>query len=221
MHGLNSWTQGFAHIFRNHSGGKKGGSSPRFSARDAQPLLKKKDDPELQNLAKEADVLNNKTATTKLHKAVTKHGTAKTSVLEARQARANLHASWRQYLSTAIETWRTFIEDFDTEDRRLEAAIEKADAGLVTAQEVLDEAKKAATEEELKDEIETIEDEDAGLDRTSKTGQAMREGLTGMLDGLEQLRARTEDPGDEVQPKRQKVWDGKSSAMQPFGGAGR
>ena len=64
-------------------------------------VLKKKDDPELQTLAKEADVLQNKTATSKLHKAVTVHGDAKTAVLEARQARANLHcvlenSTWRQ-----------------------------------------------------------------------------------------------------------------------------
>ena len=185
-------------------------------------VLKKKDDPELQTLAKEADVLNNKTATSKLHKAVTRHGDAKTAVLEARQARSNLHASWRQYLGSAIETWRSFIEDFDKEDTRLEEAITKADQDLTTAQEVLDDAKKAATEEELKDQIETIEDEDEGLDRTTKTSQAMREGLTGMLDGLEQLRARTEDPGEEAVPKRQKVADGfKPTALQPFGGAGR
>ena len=139
-------------------------------------VLKKKDDPELQTLAKEADVLQNKTATSKLHKAVTVHGDAKTAVLEARQARANLHASWKQYLESAITTWRSFLEDFDKEDRRLEELIGKADMNLQAAQNSLDEAKKAATEEELKDQIETIEDEDEGLDRTAKSSQVMREG---------------------------------------------
>ena len=185
-------------------------------------VLKKKDDPELQTLAKEADVLQNKTATSKLHKAVTVHGDAKTAVLEARQARANLHASWKQYLETAITTWRSFLEDFDKEDRRLEELIGKADMNLQAAQNSLDEAKKAATEEELKDQIETIEDEDEGLDRTAKSSQVMREGLKGMLDGLEQLHARTEEICVETGNKRQRVDDGnKSSAMQPFGGAGR
>jgi len=44
-----------------------------------------------------------------------------------------------------------------------------------------------------------------------------------MLVGLEQLRARTEEIGEEAGNKRQRVDDGKSksSAMQPFGGAGR
>jgi len=46
-------------------------------------VLKKKDDPELQTLAKEADVLHHKSATSKLHKAVTIHGDAKTVMLEA------------------------------------------------------------------------------------------------------------------------------------------
>jgi predicted nucleic acid-binding Zn-ribbon protein len=185
-------------------------------------VLKKKDDPELQTLAKEADVLQNKTATSKLHKAVTIHGDAKTAVLEARQARANLHASWKQYLESAITTWRSFIEDFDKEDRRLEELIGQADSDLQVAPNSLDEAKKAATEEELQAQIETIEDEDEGLDRTAKSSQVMREGLKGMLDGLEQLHARTEEIGEESGSKRQRVDDGKkSSAMQPFGGAGR
>lgn len=185
-------------------------------------VLKKKDDPELQTLAKEADVLQNKTATSKLHKAVTVHGDAKTAVLEARQARANLHAAWKQYLESAITTWRSFIEDFDKEDRKLEELIGTADIELQAAQHSLDEAKNAATEEELKDQVETIEDEDAGLDRTAKSSQDMREGLKGMLDGLEQLHVRTEEIGEESGNKRQRVDDGKkSSAMQPFGGAGR
>ena len=33
-----------------------------------------------------------------------------------------------------METWRSFIEDFDKEDRRLEELIVKADADLSTAQ---------------------------------------------------------------------------------------
>ena len=186
-------------------------------------VLKKKDDPELQTLAKEADVLHNKTATTKLHKAVTKHGDAKTSLLSARQARSNLHASWRQYLDSAIETWKNFIADFDAEDRRLEMEIDKANAELTVAQSALDDAKKAATEEELKSEVECIDDDDGPVDSSSKTSQAMRDGLTVMLDGLTTLQSKTEEMGEECSHKRQRVDDGKGlpSSMQPFGGAGR
>lgn len=186
-------------------------------------VLKKKDDPELQTLAKEADVLHHKNATSKLHKAVTIHGDVKTMMLEARQARANLHASWKQYLESAIETGKSFVMDFDKEDRKLEEQIILAETALATAQEALDDAKKVATEEELKDQVETIEDEEEAVDRTVKTSQIMREGLSGMLDGLVQLKARTEDIGEEQGNKRQRTDDGlaKSSAMQPFGGAGR
>ena len=185
-------------------------------------VLKKKDDPELQSLAKEADVLNNKNATSKLHRAVAIHGDAKTALLEARQARANLHASWRQYLDSAVETWKSFIEDFNKEDKRLEEEIGKSDAHLSAAQEALDEAKKAATAEELSDQVETIEDEEE-LDRTVKSSAVMRDGLNTMLNGLEQIRAKTDELGDDIGNKRQRTDDGRgqSSAMQPFGGAGR
>ena len=99
-----------------------GQSRAEVKLQEIVTVLKKKDDPELQTLAKSADVLNTKTATSKLHKAVTRHGDVKTAV------------SWRQYLESAIETWRSFIEDFDKEDRRLEELIGKADADLSTAQ---------------------------------------------------------------------------------------
>ena len=186
-------------------------------------VLKKKDDPELQTLAKEADVLHHKSATSKLHKAVTIHGDAKTVMLEARQARANLHSSWKQYLESAIETWKSFVTDFDKEDRKLEEQIIMAETALATAEEGLDEAKKVATEEELKAQVETIEDEEEAVDRTVKTGQIMREGISSMLDGLVQLKASTEDMVEEQGNKRQRTDDGlaKSTAMQPFGGAGR
>ncbi|CAL1170671.1 unnamed protein product [Cladocopium goreaui] len=110
--------------------------------------------------------------------------------------------------------------DFDKEDRKLEEQIILAETALATAQEALDDAKKVATEEELKDQVETIEDEEEAVDRTVKTSQIMREGLSGMLDGLVQLKARTEDIGEEQGNKRQRTDDGlaKSSAMQPFGG---
>ena len=186
-------------------------------------VLKKKDDPELQNLAKEADVIQHKSATSKLHRAVSVHGDAKTVMLQARQARANLHASWKQYLESAIETWKSFVTDFDNEDRKLEEQIIMAETALATAQEGLDEAKKIATEEELKDQVETIEDDEEVADRTVKTGQIMREGISGMLDGLVQLQARTEEMVEESGHKRQRTDDGlaKSNALQPFGGAGR
>ena len=50
---------------------------------------------------------------------------------------ANLHASWKQYLESAITTWRSFIEDFDKEDRRLEELIGKADMGLASCPELI------------------------------------------------------------------------------------
>ena len=44
-----------------------------------------------------------------------------------------------------------------------------------------------------------------------------------MLTGLEQLKARTDEIGEDPGNKRQKMADGnkKPSSMEPFGGAGR
>ena len=57
--------------------------------------MKKKDslDPELARLAREGEQLQNQNTTSKLMSAVSKHGDAKYVLIEARQARAHLHAS--------------------------------------------------------------------------------------------------------------------------------
>ena len=123
--------------------------------------MKKKDnlDPELQTLAQEAAQLQSQNATSKLMSAVSKHGDAKTALLEARQARANLHAVWKQYLDTAVQTWKGFLEDFDKEDKKLEDQITAAETGLSTAQENLDEAKQLATAQELREQVEEVIDD--------------------------------------------------------------
>ena len=188
--------------------------------------MKKKDslDPELARLAQEGEQLQNQNTTSKLMSAVSKHGDAKYVLIEARQARAHLHASWKQYLDAAIATWRGFLEDFDKEDRKLEEQIEQAELGLTTAQENLDEAKKAATEAELKDQIEVVDDDMELMDKTMRSGPAIRAGLSGMLEGLEKLQAKTEEETGDL--KRQRLDDGTSkpsstaAALQPFARAG-
>ena len=193
--------------------------------------MKKKDnlDPELQTLAQEAAQLQSQNATSKLMSAVSKHGDAKTALLEARQARANLHAVWKQYLDTAVHTWKGFLEDFDKEDKKLEDQITAAETGLSTAQENLDEAKQLATAQELREQVEEVIDDADMLDKTIRSGPAIREGLSEMLEGLQKLQAQTEEEAvDKAEDrKRQRLEDGSGKpssvppAMQPFGKADR
>eukprot|EP00435_Cladocopium_sp_Y103_P020880 s2399_g5.t1 len=154
--------------------------------------------------------------------AVSKHGDAKTAVLDARQARANLHATWKQYLDAAIATWKGFIEDYAKEDRRLEELVVQAETNLSAAKETLDAAKAVATEKELNAQIEVIDDE---MEFSDTTGPAIREGLTDMLQGLEKLQEKTDEATGDV--KRQRLEDGTSkpscgaAALEPFAKAGR
>ena len=158
-----------------------------------------------------------------------KHGDAKTALLEARQARANLHAVWKQYLDTAVQTWKGFLEDFDKEDKKLEDQITAAETGLSTAQENLDEAKQRATAQELREQVEEVIDDADMLDKTTRSGPAIREGLSEMLEGLQKLQAQTEEVAvDKAEDrKRQRLEDGSGKpssvppAMQPFGKADR
>lgn len=188
-------------------------------------VLKKKDDPELQTLAQEVSQLHSKNTTSTLHKAVKKHGDAKGHLHAARQARANLHTSWRQYLDAAVETWKTYIEEFEKEDKRLEEQVDQATQGLTSAQEFLDDAKHAATAEELEEQSMDLDDAVEVLDRTARSGPDLREGLIGMKDSLEKLQAKTEEmvEANEAGNKRPRLEEntGKSRAMEPFGGAGR
>ena len=191
-------------------------------------MNKKKDtlDPDLQTLAQEAAQLQHQSATSKLMSAVSKHGDAKTALLETRQARANLHATWKQYLDSAIQIWRGFLEDFDTEDKKLEEQIQIAETALTMAQGNLDDAKKVATAQELQDQVEVVDDDLDMTDRTLRSGPAIREGLSGMIESLEKLQAQTEEATGET-AKRQRLEDGTSkslstpAALQPFGKADR
>ena len=112
------------------------------------------------------------------------------------------------------------------EDRALEVQVDQAEANLASAQEILDESKKLATDQELADQVETIEDDLDITDKTIRSGPVIREGLCGMLAGLETLQAKTEETTGEA-TKKQRLEDGRSkpssvaSALQPFGGAGR
>eukprot|EP00435_Cladocopium_sp_Y103_P019413 s1029_g4.t1 len=190
-------------------------------------MHKKKDslDPELNTLAQEAAMLQSQSATSKLMSAVSKHGDAKTSLLDARTARANLHSTWKQYLDAAVITWRGFIEDYANEDKRLEEAVKAAEEHLLAAQTNLDDAKLVATEQELKEQVEMIEDDEEAVDSTSKSGNAIREGLANMMAGLEKLQEKTDEATGEV-TKRQRLGDGSSktsstvSALEPFARAG-
>ena len=71
-----------------------------------------------------------------------------------------------------------------------------------------------------------IEDDLDMTDRTLRSGPAIREGLSGMLEGLEKLQAQTEEATGET-AKRQRLEDGSSKplsgppALQPFGRADR
>ena len=141
-------------------------------------VLKKKDDPELQTLAKEADVLQNKTATSKLHKASQtwrcedhppggKTGQIQSSCFMEAIFAGVCHRN-RAFLHQRLRQGRQALGGTHPQSRY---------RTFTAAQESLDEAKKAATEEEPNDQVESIEDEDEGLDRTTKTSQAMREGL--------------------------------------------
>eukprot|EP00435_Cladocopium_sp_Y103_P075152 s50_g54.t1 len=159
-------------------------------------VLRKKEDPELQTLAEEASLIQSQNATSKLHKAVKQHGNAKEAVLDARLARRNLHVSWKNYLDAAISTWKEYIE------------VEQAEAELiVTAQEQLDEAKKVATEEELQEQVEVVDDDMDVSERNERSGKAISNGLHHMLEGLEKIQTQTEEAIDNGASKRQRLWE--------------
>ena len=99
----------------------------------------------------------------------------------------------------------------------MEEQIDLATQELSAAQEFLDESKKAATEEELREQSMDLEDDVEVMERP--TGPALRDGLSGMLESLEQLRDKTEAITQKVQQEEKSkrwVWSAQILCYEAF-----
>ena len=127
-------------------------------------------------------------ATKDLHSAVRNLGVARSELEEALQARSNLIASWKTFLTDSIKTWQEYTALFQNQERDLQERIQKAQEDFVQAKALAaqsqEEAGKIPTIE-IKDDEEDLTGEQANVDHSS--GQ-IHAGLMNLSASLQQLR---------------------------------
>lgn len=150
-------------------------------------------------------------------------------LVNAQQARQNLHQSWNAYLEESIKRWTKFAEDFAKKDQELEKRVQEAKDAMQDAKDKHDEAKAALDKQDaavLKDQedAEEISDdnmEDPPSDKLA-TAAEIQEGISTMLQTLENGRVRPTEPDEERNTKKARL-DGSeqssfgSGALKPFG----
>ena len=166
--------------------------------------------PELQTLLQENHKVQSQDITKLLHSAVTKLGKAKKALAEARSSRLNLHTVWRNYLDASVEKWKQFCLDFEKQDTELAQQVANASEAVKQAQEGLEASKKEAkdTEEGETDgrsEMAVEISDDEGQEAMDNKGQVLKEGMSLLLQNLENLRNQAESAVEENALKRPRL----------------
>lgn len=165
---------------------------------------------DLQTLLHENHKVQSQDLTKQLHSAVTKLGKAKKALAEARASRLNLHTVWRNYLDASVEKWKQFCQDFAQQDTELAQQVTNASDAVRQAQEGLEASKKEVkdTEEsdpEGKSEMAVEISDEEGQENMDSKGQVLKEGMSLLLQSLENLRTQAETAVEENACKRPRL----------------
>eukprot|EP00435_Cladocopium_sp_Y103_P063660 s676_g25.t1 len=210
-------------------GGGKGQSAPAVSAHSGQDgkteskvdqkyrqlmsVLKKNEanlTPDLQQLVQENSIAQSQDLTKQLHSAVSKLGQAKKTVQRLRASRQNLHHVWRTYIAESVNKWKTFCDQFNTQDNDLAKQLQEALQAVSAAQERLELTKTETKEGKSGDQVEPdetmveVSDEDSP-EVLDSNGAILREGMQDMLKNLEALKHQAEAVAEPEHVKRARI----------------
>ena len=133
-----------------------------------------------------------------LHSAVAQQGRARQDLEDAMQARLNLVASWKTFLTGAIKTWQEYAALFEKQQKDVQERIQSAQEAFAQANQQLDESQTAAGK--LKT-IEVKDDEDEMVigQASSETASAkITDSFKILSSSLQTLQAQTEAIETEV-----------------------
>ena len=169
-------------------------------------------------------------ATKDLHSAVKQLGIARAEVEEAIQARINLIASWKNFLTEAVKTWQDYTVLFQTQERGLQARIQEAQESFAQAKIQAAESQAVAGKLtiEIKDEDEDLEEGQASTDLSAGK---IKEGLSTLSASLQQMKEQADAiVVEENKAKRQRtatsladdqaMGAGDASSQPPFASPG-
>ena len=158
-------------------------------------------------------------ATKDLHSAVKQLGIARAEVEEAIQARINLIASWKNFLTEAVKTWQDYTVLFQTQERGLQARIQEAQESFAQAKVQAAESQAVAGKLtiEIKDEDDDLVD---GQQTTDLSAGKINEGLATLSASLQQMKEQADAiVVEENAAKRQRTAASQAEDQAMEGGA--
>lgn len=142
----------------------------------------------VQNFAKKEGAR----ATKDLHTAVRLQGRARQDLEDALQARFNLIASWKTFLTDAIRTWQEYATLFQQQEKDVQDKIQEAQDQFNQANVQLEQSQTAAGKVKtivIKDEDEEIAEGQASI---SSASDKIHDSFKTLSTSLLQLQAQTE-----------------------------
>ena len=138
-------------------------------------------------------------ATKDLHTAVRQQGRARQDLEEALQARFNLIASWKAFLTDAIRTWQEYATLFQQQEKDVQDKIQAAQEQFTLANAQLEQSQMAAGKVktiEIKDEDEELSE---GQDNIKNASAKIHDSFKTLSTSLQQLQTQTEQIETEMQ----------------------
>eukprot|EP00435_Cladocopium_sp_Y103_P045688 s2631_g13.t1 len=184
--------------------------------------LKKDQDklsPENQELVKTLVVKEERDEEKELQDAVKSLGKARRDLQAAFQARSNLHAKWRQFLSMSVAQWRAFTQEFQAQESDALQKINDAKEAVAQAKNTFESSKETVVfkpENYKPTEVQDLMSDDEGS--TEPSTAKLQEGLTNLTSSLQSLHRTAEAAHAEEQAaKKARLGDASDVSGLPGG----
>lgn len=137
-------------------------------------------------------------ATKDLHTAVRQQGRARQDLEDAFQARFNIVASWKAFLTDSIKTWQEYAELFQQQEKEVTERIQSAQESFNQANVQLDQSQLAAGKVktiEIRDDDEEMADGQASVANAS---EKIMDSFRTLSTSLQTLQTQTEQIETEM-----------------------
>lgn len=111
-------------------------------------------------------------ATRDMHLVVNQIGVARRNLQQSRQARVQLHTTWKTFLETSISRWHGYVEEFARQDQALQQDIIHAADSLRVARKNLQDSKEK-TLSGPSEALEISDDENMVQEKTDSSQQIL------------------------------------------------
>ena len=142
-----------------------------------------------------------------LHQAVKSLSKARQELREAFDARAQLHAQWRSFLSLSVTQWQTFTGQFQAQEAAAMRQIGETQAALEEAKAQFEAGKSEIGKEETIADVDLVSEEENG--KAESSAVKILDGLKHLTSSLSELSTAAESIHVEQQAHKKARLDGQ------------